>query len=504
MSPPMSIRYTIAACATAGLIATAPATAGFPAVNVSLYSQLSLEDFKAEFAEDCWGYVSESGREYAIIGLSTGTGFVEITDPENPVIVDIVLTANRGRDMKVYQNYVYSSSDSGPFNIIDVQDIDIGVITLLASLDGGTHNIVINEESGFLYAATGGPLVAVDLADPVNPQPVGFWDSSAHDAQVVTYTEGPYAGREIAFICAGSTGNVEIVDVTDKLNMFLVGSETYPEAVFPHQGWLSEDRRYFYVDDELEGIQRTLIFDVSDLSDPVFVGEFTTGLDSTDHNLYVRDGFIFEANYTSGLRIFDACDPENPVEVGFFDTFPANDDPDFSGAWSNYPFFPSGTVIVSDRSGGLFVLDVSQAIAASGCCPWDLDGDGTVGIGDLLTLFAIWGTAGPQGDFNGDGIVGVADLLLMFANWGPCPEPLECVQDGSCDDGDPCTVDACDNGLCAHTPQSGCDCCVAHETPGCDDPPCEFQVCQTDPFCCDVEWDQNCADLAVKLCGICQ
>ena len=58
-------------------------------------------------------------------------------------------------------------------------------------------------------------------------------------------------------------------------------------------------------------------------------------------------------------------------------------------------------------------------------CPWDLDGDGTVGIGDLLSLFAVWGPCpgppGCPGDFNEDGTVGVGDMLLMFANWGPCP-----------------------------------------------------------------------------------
>ena len=60
-------------------------------------------------------------------------------------------------------------------------------------------------------------------------------------------------------------------------------------------------------------------------------------------------------------------------------------------------------------------------------CPWDLNGDGTVGIGDLLALFSEWGPCpgqpGPPecpGDFNADGSVGVADLLIMFANWGPC------------------------------------------------------------------------------------
>ena len=53
-------------------------------------------------------------------------------------------------------------------------------------------------------------------------------------------------------------------------------------------------------------------------------------------------------------------------------------------------------------------------------CPWDLNGDGIVGVGDLLQLFANWGTPGP-GDFNNDGTVGVGDMLIMFANWGPCP-----------------------------------------------------------------------------------
>ncbi|MEE9130378.1 MAG: choice-of-anchor B family protein, partial [Phycisphaerales bacterium] len=191
-----------------------------------------------------------------------------------------------------------------------------------------------------------------------------------------------------------------------------------------HQGWLSDDRHYLYVSDELDNLGRTSMFDVSDLTSPKFIGDFSsTAPTATDHNLYVRDGFIFETNYTSGLRVFNACDPVNPVEVGFFDTFPANDDPGFSGAWSNYPFFPSGTVIVSDRSGGLFVLDVSEAVAGGcGGCEADLDGDGTVGATDLLTLLVLWGSdpGGPP-DFDGDGTVGASDLLFLLVSWGPCP-----------------------------------------------------------------------------------
>jgi len=58
----------------------------------------------------------------------------------------------------------------------------------------------------------------------------------------------------------------------------------------------------------------------------------------------------------------------------------------------------------------------------AGACPWDLDGGGTVGINDFLSVLSAWGTdpGGPP-DFDGDGNVGVADFLAILSNWGPCP-----------------------------------------------------------------------------------
>ncbi len=438
---PANIHRALAGWAAAGLLLTVPASAGFPAKNVSLYAHLSVQDLNAEFAEDCWGYLSPSGREYAIIGLSTGTGFVEITAPANPVIVAVMMQPNRGRDMKVYQSYVYSSSDSGPTHVYDVSDIDNGVITHVRSFDQGAHNLAVDEVSGFLYLAVGGPMHVYDLSDPSDPTFVGTWPGQTHDAQVVTYTEGPYAGLQIAFVFAGWDGRLEIADVTEKTNMFLVGQTSYPSPGYTHQGWLTADRQYLYVSDEVDNIARTTIIDVSDLGNPTFIRDFTTGLPSTDHNLYVHNGLIFEANYTSGLRVFAACDPVNPVEVGFFDTYPANDDPGFSGAWSSYPFFPSGTVIVSDRSGGLFVLDVSAALAAGMCAPLTgacCFGDGSCTVetsGDCNTLGGSYQgdgsncspnncpePPGPPSDITGplgvpDGCVDAFDLGAMFGAW---------------------------------------------------------------------------------------
>jgi hypothetical protein len=44
------------------------------------------------------------------------------------------------------------------------------------------------------------------------------------------------------------------------------------------------------------------------------------------------------------------------MEVAYFDTFPDNDAVEFDGAWSVYPYLPSGTIIVSDTTNGLFIL----------------------------------------------------------------------------------------------------------------------------------------------------
>ncbi|MFG0328379.1 MAG: choice-of-anchor B family protein [Phycisphaerales bacterium] len=369
----------------AGVFITSATIAGtasgqYASENIELLAELPLSAFGSQHANgnDCWGYVSASGREYAIMGLSHAAAFVEITDPANPVIVaQIDHPGSLWGDYKVYGDYCYAVNENGGgIQVIDLADIDNGTVTLVTSIrDNGissVHNIAVNEESGFLYtcgASSDRGIIALDLANPARPVAVGwFFGIYNHDAQVVTMKSGRWAGREIAFCCAGPSGLV-IVDVTDKANMREIGRSGYPGLDYCHQGWLSQDQRFFYVNDEGDELHghtpttRTLVFDVTDLRSPTLVTTFTTGLPATDHNLYVHDAFIYEANYRSGLRLFDAADPLNPVEVGFFDTYPSNDRAGYNGAWSVYPYFPSGTVIISDIERGHFVVDVSDALA---------------------------------------------------------------------------------------------------------------------------------------------
>jgi len=157
---------------------------------------------------------------------------------------------------------------------------------------------------------------------------------------------------------------VSIADVSNKSTQVTISEAFYPDPGFVHQAWLTEDHQFLLVGDELDELNspgqatRTHVFDVTDLDAPAYVYAYQAATNSIDHNLYVLGNRVFQANYTTGLRVLEFSDLANsdPIEIAFFDTFPDSDAAIFDGAWSVYPYFPSGTIIVSDISNGLFIL----------------------------------------------------------------------------------------------------------------------------------------------------
>jgi choice-of-anchor B domain-containing protein len=411
----------------------------FASQNVKLLSWIPVTQFDPTFtaANTCEGYVSPSGREYAIIGLSGGTGFVEVTNPAAATIVGLIpdcgiCLQSVWRDIKVYGTYAYSVSEEPTtgIQIIDMSNIDNGIVTLAntVSTDAGgrTHTNEINKASGFLYRCGGGSTTGLRIYSLTNPTTPTLVATTAtgryfHECQVVTYKSGPYAGKEIVFgftdgNSGGGTPGVTILDVTNKSAIVtLTANYQYVGGSFSHQGWLSSDRHYLYLDDELDGNPATRIIDVSNLSAPLQVGSFSSGSTAIDHNLYTRGNLILESNYRSGIRIFDATNPTVPVHVGFFDTYEADDLSQYGGLWDNYPYLPSGIVLGSDMSKGLFVWCVGK--------PGDMNGDFSVNdvdvplFVDALINGAVSTSLCTGADVNGDGFIDgqdIADFDLAY------------------------------------------------------------------------------------------
>ena len=355
----------------------------FSCSGMSLRKRVPNDAMGGGDGNDIWGWVdAQTGNEYALMGLTNGTAFVDVTDPENPVFLGHLATNTveaAWRDIKVYMDHAYIVADGAGAHGMQVFDLTRlrGVASpqnfMPETVYNGfenAHNVAINEATGYAYAVgtntCGEGLHMVDISTPNNPLFAGCHaDAETHDTQCVVY-QGPdadYTGLEICF--SSNKDHLGIADVTIKSAAVTIFSRNYPDTGLAHQGWLTEDHRFFLLGDETDEISfnvptRTLIFDVTDLDAPVFVSAYEAATVSIDHNLYILGNRVFQANYTSGVRVLEFGDLANSelTEIAFLDTFPDSDAASFDGLWSIYPFLPSGNIIASDLTNGLFILSI--------------------------------------------------------------------------------------------------------------------------------------------------
>ena len=374
----------------------------YPCSNTDLLAWLPTGVFGAGRANDIWGWTDRrSGREYALIGLAGGTAFVDLSDPAQPVYLGLLPTQTRNsiwRDIKTYRDHAFVVSEA--FNhglqifdlsvLADVEDPPV-IFTSTAHYGGfgNSHNLALDEETGIAFAVgtrtCGGGLHMVDVTRPQEPLFAGCFDEDGytHDAQCVVY-RGPdpdHFGREICFNSNEDT--LTIVDVTNKDAPRMLSRAGYEGSSYTHQGWLTEDHRYFLLGDELDERRRghntrTYVWDVTDLEAPTVAGAHTGTKRSIDHNMFVVGNHVFQANYRIGLSVLRMGDRSRGemAEVASFDTFPLADGLSFSGAWGVYPFFESGVVVVSDINRGLFVLRPDLAAVPECNDGIDNDADG--------------------------------------------------------------------------------------------------------------------------------
>jgi len=398
---------------------------GYPCKNVDLLAHLPLNYFRTsnskippKLANDVWGWTSANGREFIIWGVRDGTYFLEIRNMAPELLGFMPSSGGYAlqHDMKVIKNAVYVGSEHSShglqvFNLHRLLDIDTNQCesnrycvelkpdTVYKGSPqfpiGNSHNIVANPISKYIYIVGSesckGGLHVVDVTYPLYPTFVGCFGGGkyVHDAQCVMY-KGPdqnYKNKEICFCY--NEDSVKIVDVSDKDNMYIISSTTYENVDYTHQGWLSSDHTHIVFGDEGEEVlgttprTRTLVMNVSNLKNPKNIQEYHGKSKAIDHNQYIvranakgqdygmehiNTDLIYQANYEAGLRILQVIDYETAdfEEVGFFDTYPLANQARFRGAWSSYPYFKSGVVVISSLEEGLFLVkpDVKKSLVA--------------------------------------------------------------------------------------------------------------------------------------------
>jgi choice-of-anchor B domain-containing protein len=377
--------------AQAAIGAATPCVGGmaglYPCENVDLLAFMPLDaiggggDIRAN---NVWGWTDpQTSKEYALQGLMDGVAFIDVTDPENPLYLGKLPThtsASVYRDIKVYQDYAFIIADQPSlhgmqvFDLTELRDVITPTVTFTETVhyDGfaNGHNLFINEDTGYAYVLRteqcGGGLTMVDVSDPLNPTSAGCFndDGLASDTFCAVY-HGPDADHTGDEICVTASDDaVAISDVTDKTSPELVARFTYSNAERAHHGWMTADQRYYLLADMMDehhhgGNTRIFIWDLADLETPVLHDTYFGPTTASDHNLWIRGDSAFVGNLRAGLRILNLNDIANGnlVQEGYFDTYPADDNPDHTnGAWAVYPYFESGTILVADIGQGLFIV----------------------------------------------------------------------------------------------------------------------------------------------------
>ncbi len=369
--------------------------------GVTLQSRVALKKFagKPGVASSIWGYVdADDNREYAILGLENGTGFVDVTNPTRPTIVGhIPGVKSRWREIKVYSvknkqtkkwdAYAYISTEGfdGGIQIVDLSELP-NRVSLSATVSDVylSHTLFISDidyatgiksgrrrprlfiHGGFLEdpddpSLRPAYLLIYSLKNPKDPKLIGEWDDSyVHDSYVETFTnDARCGGRSSCQILFAFTGeDFRILDVTKPSSIQLLSTLLYPQVGYSHSGWISQDKQYLFHFDEGDefvfGINtRILTFDISNFANTSVVATYNGKSKEVEHNGIVIGNTLYLSHYTRGFVVMDVTDPLKIRERAFFDTHPKDNG---LGAWGIYPFLPSGNILISDVERGLFVL----------------------------------------------------------------------------------------------------------------------------------------------------
>lgn len=305
-----------------------------------------------------WGYTAPDGREYALLGVRTGTSIVDITDDNNiKEVAFIPSKRTEWRELKTYSHYAYVVTDSvgTGVEIIDLSQLPqsatkVGVYKGAAM----SHTISIDEEKKLMHllGGSGEYVVTLSLEDPLQPKEIVRFGS--------TYVHDGFFKNGRAYLSEILSQSFSIWDMTDLTKPKLLKRVRDPKApsVSFHNSWTTEDDHYLVTTEETTG-RSVKIWDISDLANVKMVSEWMPP-NRLAHNVQIKGHYAYFSSYGAGIRVLDLIDPLHPKEVAFW-TRNENVESGFVSVWGCYPFFKSGKLIGSDIENGLIVTQFEGA-----------------------------------------------------------------------------------------------------------------------------------------------
>jgi len=309
----------------------------------------------------CLHFVDSTGSEYALVGTSRGFSIVDLDDPSQPVQrFKVPGLPNNWREMCTWNGFAYVGSEAvgSGITIVDLRSLPDTIYWTNWYGDGDYAGQVqrshtVKAADGYLYIFGGGNVTngatIASLSNPWNPHIVGKYTANyVHDGLIRGDT------LWTSEIIQGQFG---VVDISDKTNPVLLTTHPTPFA-FNHNTGLSDDGKILFTTDEKPDAPLAA-FDVSDLDNITLLDNYYPSQNPSRevHNVRVFGHFLVNPSYGGQLTIVDATRPDNLIETAFASL-------GSSLVWDADPYLPSGILIASAKTEGLFVFQPTYQRAA--------------------------------------------------------------------------------------------------------------------------------------------
>jgi choice-of-anchor B domain-containing protein len=348
----MTLRLWTGLGALGSILALSFEAGAGPSENVIFHANLDQHGTYANI----WGYTAPDGREYALLGCTTGLAVINVSDPDNPYETGFISgPTSSWREIKTHSNYAYVVNEAGGgLQIVNLANPENP--TLCCTYNGFTtaHTLYIDEASSRAFIngsdlGVGGVRI-LSLANPQSPTALASWEQEyIHD----TYVKGNYLYGAAIYV-----GQLKILNISNLLNITNPATiANYPNA-FTHNAWTTDNQQFVMTTDETSA-SACRMWNISNLASITQTDFYKPNASSIPHNAHIEGNFAYISHYTLGVKVVDVSDPYDLTEVGSYDTYPASDGGTFDGCWGVFPYFETtpGLIVASDIQTGLYVLE---------------------------------------------------------------------------------------------------------------------------------------------------